>query len=164
MKASVVIPMIVGGVLGWIAGDIIIAKMRNDVARQQTLESRLEAIEKSFDEIDEAIALNNVTQENILDYHGRLLHYLSGHSSNDFVRGCPECGLLEQLTIRKRKIDDRVRELSEFISENPDDPTVEAKKAEIAELDAELVVATQKIFSADEQAKKLSKLVKVRIE
>lgn len=147
-------------ILGVITVALIVFQYKVGIKYQ----SDLSEIKEEIDEIYELIALNNMTQGNILTNHGRLLHYIAGHQSSQFVNFCPECGLLEQLQIRAAKIDNKITELSEFVGTNPNDPTSAEKIKEIESLQREATLATQKIFSADEQAKELSKLIKVKVE
>lgn len=135
--------------VGWEASDLF-------RLRGQQLETK-----KDIDGIYEAITLNNKTQSVMLTHHGRLLHYISGHQPhNEFVKGCPECGLIEQLEIRRTRIYDRTIELAEFIVNNPNDSTIADKQKELEELNEEDKLATQKLFSADKRAKELSNLIK----
>lgn len=138
------------------------ALFRQQIKQEVQDQKDIAEIKEEIESIYEVVALNNETQGNILSHHGRLLHYISGHQSNNFVKFCPECGLLEQLAIRRLNIDKRVVEISEFLIKNPDDPTAADKKKELEELNNEDKLATQKIYSADERAKELSKLIKVR--
>lgn len=141
---------------GWITTDLVRIEFNRQSKAQE--ERIVKAIHDEVEGVYEAVALNNVTQSNILDHHGRMLHYIAGHNSNKFVKFCPECGLLEQLAIRRKKIDDRIVELSEKIAKNPE-ASNESEKKELNELTLEANLAAQKIFSADERAKELSKLM-----
>ena len=131
----------------------------NFYVEQKNEDKFLAKIDAKIEEVNKNIDLNNITQNNILDHHGRLLHYISGHNSSKFVFFCPECALLKELNIRVNKIDDRIHELSEFLALHPEDPTFAEKQKEIIALTEESVLANQKIFSADERAKELSKII-----
>lgn len=161
MKTVTVVLLVAGFASGWVAMDLIRAEFKSGAQQQEDriVNAVDKKLEEKLEDVYEAVALNNVTQNNILDNHGRLLHYIAGHNSGKFILYCPECGLLEQLAIRKHKIDDRIVELSEFIQKNPEDSTVPEKTKEIQELTQEANLATQKIFVADERAKELSKLM-----
>lgn len=152
----VMVVTLLGFTTGWIVTDLVRSEFKRAFKEQE--ERIVKAVQTEVDGVYEAVALNNVTQGNILDHHGRMLHYIAGHNSNKFVKFCPECGLLEQLAIRKKKIDDRIFELSEKIAKNPE-ASNESEKKELNELTLEANLATQKIFSADERAKDLSKLM-----
>ena len=146
---------LLGFTLGWIATDLVRYEFKRTLKEQE--ERIVKAVKTECDGVYEAVALNNVTQGNILDHHVRMLHYIAGHNSNKFVIFCPECGLLEQLGIRRKKIDNRIVELSDKIAKKT---ATESDKNELQELALEVSLVTQKIFSADERAKELSKLVK----
>lgn len=76
-------------------------------------------IEENNKAIYDLLFYNNSTQFIIMETEGRILHYLCKHDpSKDPITGCPECGVIKQLTIRKMEI-----------SEEMTDPSISTEKA-----------------------------------
>lgn len=118
-------------------------------------------LKEELSAIYEAIALNNKTQENILDHHARILHYMSGHTHLETHKACPECALLFKIQIRRNEIEDERRELAEYIATHPNDPKNEEKARKEKELSIEEDKIENYIFRADEQAAKVSDAVTI---
>jgi hypothetical protein len=159
--------MVLAFAAGWFTTDLV----RDAIQRENRIEQALADVQKTnldvedgIDEIYRLIASNNSTQSNILDHHGRLLHYVAGHDFRNFVHGCPECGLLEQLNKRKSELSDRIQELSEWLEKNKEDPKFEDKKAKLIGLHVELNLVSGHIYNADDRAKKIGELMMKRIQ
>lgn len=119
--------------------------------------------QEDIDAIYELIAANNNTQHVILDNQGRLMHYIAGHDFEHFVNGCPECGLLEQLSIRKQELYDEITELTEFVMKHPDDASAADKTKLLNELQIESSFVTRYIASSQDRAKQLGKIMMKRL-
>lgn len=65
-------------------------------------------VEDEIESIYKLLFINNSTQYTIMDTEGRILHYVAKHDHE--VTGCPECGLLGQLGVRKDEIYERLSE------------------------------------------------------
>ena len=63
-------------------------------------------IEENNRAIYELMFFNNSVQYTIMDTEGRIMHYIANHSYE--VVGCPECGLLSKLAIRKNEISEEM--------------------------------------------------------
>lgn len=142
--------------LSKIREDVISIVVADSLQKQEKLNADYA---KEIENIYKLIEANNATQGSILGTQGRLLHYLAGHQS--FHKGCPECGLIEQLEIRRKEIDDRSADLSAFIDANPNDPSVADKKKEINDLAIEANEATRRIFHSQQRAKEIGSSTKV---
>ena len=112
-------------------------------------------LRKDLDAIYELIAMNNNTQFMILDTEHRIMHYIAGH--DHFVQGCPECGLIEQITVYRDKLNEETIKLNDFIVANPNDATVPDKVKRINEISGELDYATQKVLRSKDRSKVLMK-------
>lgn len=138
-----------------------LTKIREDIVTIVLADAvqKQEKVNADVQEIFKLISANNSTQGVILGHQGRLLHYLAGHDS--FHKFCPECGLIEQLELRRKEIDDRSAELSAFIEANPNDPSIADKKKEITDLAIEANEATRRIFHSQQRAKEIGSSTKV---
>lgn len=146
--------------VGWMTMDLVRDAFRREVKNEKLLSE----VHDDIEEIYKLISLNNMTQGNILDHHGRLLHYVAGHDFRHFVQGCPECGLLDELNLRKSKLSDEIHDLAEWLENNKQDPKFEEKKAKLIGLSEELNLVTGHIYNADDRAKKIGELMMKRIQ
>lgn len=147
-------------IVGWMTMDLVRDAFRREVKNEKSLSE----IHEDIEEIYKLISANNSTQGNILDHHGRLLHYVAGHDFRHFVQGCPECGLLDELNRRKSELSDTIHDLAEWLENNKQDPKFEDMKAKLIGLSEELNLVSKHIYNADDRAKKIGELMMKRIQ
>lgn len=146
--------------IGWMTMDLV----REAFNREAKSQKSISEIQSDIEEIYKLISANNTTQGNILDHHGRLLHYVAGHDFRHFVQGCPECGLLDQLNQRKFELSEQVHDMAEWLENNKQDPKFEETKAKLIGLNEELNLITGHIYNSNDRAKKIGEMMMKRIQ
>ena len=145
----------------------ILAKALNPMIFKE-LDKIGDKIDKKNEEIDAIYGLiesGNNTKFTIMDTQFRIYHYIGGHDIRDhFVQGCPECGLIEQLSIRKKEINDEIVQLSEYVANHLDDPHNAEKNQKINELTIESTHVVKYIMGSQDRAKELGKIMYKRIK
>lgn len=153
-----------------VAGLVVVTVAPN--AQQSAIGNfkNIELIDKKVDKIQEEINAiygliegGNSTKFTIMDTEMRIFHYISGHDFRHPIDHCPECGLLEQLSIRKKEVNDEIVALSEYVVNHPDDPYNVEKNKKINELTIEANYVTRYILGSSDRAKELGKLMYKRI-
>ena len=131
--------------------------------RMNKVETNIEKIQTDIAKIDQAIDNANHTTYTMMDTEFRIMHYIEGHDFNHPVMSCPECGMVKELEKRKLEVSEEIVKLSEFIANNPNDPTVAEKTILVNELEIESNFVTRYIASSTNRAKQLGKIMYKRI-
>ena len=138
-----------------------------EVKQDVDLQKLYDKIAKTHEEIDaiyELISAGNSTKFAIMDTERRIFHYIAGHDiRKHFENGCPECGLIEQLSVRKKELYDEITALNDYVVEHPDDPNNAEKNKKINELTIEENYVTRYIMGSQDRAKELGKLMYAKI-